>query len=857
MINVSMDFRRAVVESRKFLVDVDIELANGVKLDVGRMDPEDDAIAGGGLSVEDAVSSDGSFDVGAAIINKCALTLNNIYDDFSEHDFTDAKVIPYVGLRLADGAVERLRKGTFTVDEAKYNGSVIALTCLDNMVKFDRPYSESPLTYPATLGQIVRDACERCGVFLRTLTFPHDDFTVPKRPNDEAVTFREVISWAAQVACCFCRCDAYGWLELKWYDQEALETAGLDGGIFDKANPAAYESGDDADGGSFRPWSEGAEFDGGSFRDLKGVHHIQSLFDMDIDVDDVVITGVRVLEKTEGEGGDAVTAYQSGRDGYVISVEGNALIQGGAGESVAEWIGERLIGFRFRRAGATHLSDPTIEAGDVGFLTDRKGNSYRIAVSNTKFTVGDSQRTSCNAQTPARNSATRYSAETKNYVEYRKALEKERGAWEVALDGLADALENSSGLYRTETPQLDGSVIRYFHDKPNLSDSATVIKITGRAFGLSNDGGRTYPYGIDFSGKALLDEIYAIGLNAKYINAGALSIKTKAGKETFYADTETGQVRIVADSFSLTSGKTIEGIANDAAGSYAAELESKIAQTAEGIKLEASKTYSTKAEMSTAINSALEDYSTTAQMNAAIDVSANKIKSEVSTAVDGKLKNYSTIEQTDSKISSKVSKGDISSLISQEAGKISIRSNRLSIDSTNFKLTEAGVITSTSGTIGGFTISASKIYAGDANTGVIAMQRPGDGMNWAFAVGGTSHSNYSDCPFRVSKGGKLYATDATIKGKITTGDLTVESGVKVNGKAAYWGNSIYVSDVTLHRNLTTKTIKCLDVNGGEYWSTITYVDGVSISKTLISANFLRSGKSAATSTDNPNNDTEV
>lgn len=40
-----------------------------------------------------------------------------------------------------------------------------------------------------------------------TINFPHDDFVVRERPSDKATTFREVISWVAQIAGCFCRCD--------------------------------------------------------------------------------------------------------------------------------------------------------------------------------------------------------------------------------------------------------------------------------------------------------------------------------------------------------------------------------------------------------------------------------------------------------------------------------------------------------------------------------------------------------------------------------------------------------------------------------------------------------------------------
>mgnify|MGYP001862906509 CR=1 FL=1 len=55
-----------------------------------------------------------------------------------------------------------------------------------------------------------------------------------------------------------------------------------------------------------------------------------------------------------------------------------------------------------------------------------------------------------------------------------------------------------------------------------------------------------------------------IYVNASYIQTGILSVKDTNNNETFYANTETGEVRIKATSFSLTSGKTIEDIAQDA-----------------------------------------------------------------------------------------------------------------------------------------------------------------------------------------------------------------------------------------------------------------------------------------------------
>lgn len=514
---------------------------------------------GGGITIEDSVSSDNSFDIGAAIINKCTVVINNIYDEYSEYDFGNAMVVPYIGLELPDGTIERVRKGTFTVDDAKYNGATISLSCLDNMKRFDKTYSESSLTYPATLNQIVRDACDCCEVSLQTYNFPHDSFIVQTRPEDKTTTFREIISWCAQIAGCFCRCDTLGRLELKWYDQNALEKAWIDGGIFDSVSDDRYVTGDNIDGGEFAPWNHGNVADGGEFGDRDGAHYIYSLYSMTTSVDDVVITGVRIEEKNREENKDAVTTYKSGTDGYVISVEKNELIKSGAGEEIVGWLGKQLIGFRFRKANFSHASDPTIEAGDIGVAIDRKQNAYPIPITSTKFSTGGKQDTRSSAQNPARNSAARFSSETKNYVEYRKDIEKERTDREKALEELKDRVDNSPGLFTTEVTQPNGSTIFYMHDKPTLGESMIVWKMTAEAWVVSTDGGKTYNAGMTVDGDTIVRILTAVGVNADWVKTGALKIQ-KGDKTMVNMDFDTKRVELYPDSFALSSGETIESI---------------------------------------------------------------------------------------------------------------------------------------------------------------------------------------------------------------------------------------------------------------------------------------------------------
>lgn len=81
-----------------------------------------------------------------------------------------------------------------------------------------------------------------------------------------------------------------------------------------------------------------------------------------------------------------------------------------------------------------------------------------------------------------------------------------------------------------------------------------------------------------------------------------------------------------------------------------------------------------------------------------------------------------------------------------------------------------GTIIADTGKIGGWNINAYKLYGTSDNGKVAVIQlpgyeyTPGTFTNWVFAAGGTSHSNYGSCPFRVNKNGYLYSTAGSIGG---------------------------------------------------------------------------------------------
>lgn len=521
MLDLSTEFKNEMFnDNRDFLPFLDITLKDGAVLNLTKED-----IWQNSFKVEDATSASGKFTIGAAVTGKLSVTLNNIYDKFSEYDFADAVVVAYVGLQLS-GTLEKVRVGTYIVDEPSYDGSTISLSCIDYLSKFDKPYKDSSLQYPAKLSVILNDACKNCGVSLASANFPNKDYVVQNRPKDDAMTFGDIVAMVAQLAGCWAKMDVYGRLKLDWYNMAVFEqNNGLDGGTF-STTTTPYSDGDTADGGNFTDYSSGDSVDGGTFTDQTQFHHVYSTKSFTVSTDDVVITGVRVTEEFEETEQEKRGTYLAGKEGYVIEISGNALIQKGTAKTVANYLYNRVGGMRFRPLSVEALANPSIEAGDIAYVTDRKQNTYQSFISNRTFTLGGSESVTCDAETPSRNSATRFSEMTKAIVKARNETQKQISAYDLAVQQLTNLMAQSFGVFKSEEVLEDGSVIYYMHNKPERANSSTIWKMTSDAFAVSTDGGKTWNAGLDSSGNAVVNVLNAIGIVADWIRAGTIMDKT-------------------------------------------------------------------------------------------------------------------------------------------------------------------------------------------------------------------------------------------------------------------------------------------------------------------------------------------
>lgn len=532
----------------QYIKYADITLKDGRVLNLTSAD-----LWANGFSFEDSVSNDSSFDIGSAIINVLNLTINNFDGQYSDYDFDGATVVCYIGLSFDDGTTEKIRICTATVVEQPEDETVtIDLTCEDNMRKFDRNYSDSKLKYPATRGQIVRDACEVCGVTLQTTSFDRDDYIVQARPSDDALTFRQVLQWVAQIGCQWMRCDEYGRLCINWYGSVNEEELTVDElGVLktqDGSNVNLNFSNSDgvlsADNGTL------LENDG-ILRlfatDEKGnISEIETTYGFTPHHTDVVITGVKVTEYSESSSDNPQT-YMAGTEGYVLGISSNKLIRVGDGQTIASIIAEKCVGMRFRPFESECPTDVALEAGDSLIIVDRNGKIYTSLLTTTTLKPGSGQKIACNAKSAAKNSSTRYSQATQAFVAARNMVKQEKTEREKALEEFGKRIDSATGVYTTVEPQENGSKIFYLHDKPTLAESKAVWKMTSEAWGVSTDGGQTWNGGMTVDGDTIVRILTAVGLNADWINAGAITVKDKNENIIFQVDMDTKTVVINPD----------------------------------------------------------------------------------------------------------------------------------------------------------------------------------------------------------------------------------------------------------------------------------------------------------------------
>lgn len=553
MINVSNAFKKKIAEGYPVIEEVDITFSDGTVKTVNK------EILNSGNDIVDGVDGS-SFPIGQTVCKSLQLSLDNSQEQWKNYYFYGAKLRVKLKMELDDGTTETINRGTFTVTTPEEYGEDVELTALDDMYKANKTYTTS-LAFPQDAYVVLQDACQRCGISLRTGSGAMEHAAFPIQSVPDGMTFRDVIGCIAMIESANARIDNGGYLQLVKWDFSGVNvdnapTADSEGFLKFGGGSAIDSSGYISPVGDWMIDSDGFLYLN------EGVNAPQRLRDYlsapTLSTDNIVITGIQV------KSGDA--SYQYGSDEYVLQIE-NTLLQTNQLSSVAEWIGSSLVGKQFRSMEGDLLYNPLIEFGDMARTYDRKENVYITPITYVASGLNGATTVKTQAESPIRGSSTYNSNALKTLIQAKKLVEVEKNARELAVGKLEEAMKNASGLYETPVLQEDGSTITYLHDKPTLEESKTIIKFTAEAIGVSNDGGKTYPYGFILTGDLITKILYAEGINADYINTGKLlgkfidaknlRVSTEDGTVTFYIN-EKGQVFIQPTAFFLSDNKTLD-----------------------------------------------------------------------------------------------------------------------------------------------------------------------------------------------------------------------------------------------------------------------------------------------------------
>lgn len=515
MINVSDAFKQKLQDGERVWQEVEITFPDGTIKTVK------DEIMGENCTFSDCAESS-SFPIGCVICKSMTLELDNTSNQWKNYNFYMAKVHAYLKMQTSvaspavtdelldenhepildqsggtilatkaatEDRIETIDKGVYTITTPEQYGEILSFTALDDMYKTNAVHS-TKLVLPQTVESLVRDACSTLGITVGFSKMAHGDLIISELPKD--MTYRQLFGWAAMLDTANARLDSNGSLQFVGWNLDATPSIEL--------------------------------------KDYISMPAVSS--------DDIVITGINIIS------GDNSGTY--GTSGYILSMENNLV-----GESdlatVAAQIGDSIIGAKFRNLQGDMAFNPLLEFGDVAYTYDRNLNQYVTPLTDVSCTVNGKTTLKTQADDPIRGMSLYYSGATKAIVAARRLVEKEKNARELAIKKLQESLSVGSGLFATYVQQEDGSTISYFHDKGTLEESKNVIKITSEAIGVSNDGGNTYPFGFQLTGTMITKLLYAEGINANYIDTGALTVRDKGGNIIFQVDMDTKTVVIDPD----------------------------------------------------------------------------------------------------------------------------------------------------------------------------------------------------------------------------------------------------------------------------------------------------------------------
>ena len=470
----------------------------------------------GAVTVDWSSVTGSKLDLGSACMSELSFTLENTDGTFDDKVFEGAQL--YVTTSFPAGSTkETVPIGYYTVDSPPRKLRSIKITAYDRMAKFNRAY-DSELAYPATLYQIVADACTKCGVSQKLPTNTlHRGVSIPKRPEADNLTYRQVLVWAAELMGVSLYIDYDGKLTGGWYATNAKHTVIKASDRFTSGNTDFAEN-------------------------------------------NIVFSGVRIVGNDENK-----TEYLAGTKDYAFNIEGNLLAQSDMNLStLVTELKTARCSLTYTPMSCTTHSFPHLRPLDVMNFETAQGTK-KVVLTNVKWqSQNRCTKLEGKGETATQSGYATMGAFTPKQQAILEQTRAQQAAqindFEQATLALNETIANSMGLYVTRKADSNGAVITYYHDKPTLEGSNTIYCRNAGGYAWTNNGWNNgspnWEYGVSKDGDAVIRSIAANKISASYITTDILSSPT--GKFSFNLDTghiEASDINITGGDINLDGGQ--------------------------------------------------------------------------------------------------------------------------------------------------------------------------------------------------------------------------------------------------------------------------------------------------------------
>ena len=756
-------------------------VSTGKLLDTADQIITSDRICDGGLSIDRTAVSGSKLELGSAIAATLSLTLYNTDKKYDDVNFEGVEM--KVSVAVDEDSPTWVPLGVFIVDTPPRHLSTISISAMDRMVLFDKDASGFDYDTNSTVAEVIQACAKAAGVPLADTNMknlPNYNVQVSKPETQNTITYRTLLQHCAALTGTFAYMNETGKLAFRWYDT----TAGF------AMTPA-------------------------------------NRYSSDIYEQDVTITGLTyTIKAQDSEGKETSTVNVYGSAGYAFDFTDNLLIAGNAARNQALTVVQsKIIPTTYRPYSAEILPAPWLFPGDaVTYLPvdkdDTAANRVFSVVTNMAYTLNGSTTIAGQGETAQSNSYASTSGLTAAQAQILQRVTdrvtQERTNREQAIlklneqikgvkAGKDDLLIAGLGLYTTEETLSDGSTVYYYHDKQTLDDSSIIYTFQSGGFAYTtnwNGGNPTWTSGFDRNGNLIMNTISAYKLEADDIQAGSITAdKINTSYTTTihdYADGKANSALTDAKKYADKQSSTAESNANGYTDgklkdySTTVEMNSAINQKADSITLKVSQTYVTTADYNTGISDTkkyADTQSSTAESNAKkyADTQSNAALTDAKADTDKKLGEYA--KKTDIP--------DLTPYVTKEtmSSEIKASADQITLDVSKKYVTNENLTTEVESQV--------KISTDGFSSRVSAVEN-----NLLYGL------NYNLLKDTKAFGGVDSASDATL-----TGDLYAGLAVRYDAAAPYstisqW-TSFDIADVQANRGLAISFYARSDSTGNK------------------------------------------